>query len=623
MTTTSHSNGRGSSAFPPSTTIVDLLWERVRDRAEFPALRARDEKRRWQVTTWAQLGRHVDEVAAGLRALGVAAGDRVGILSGNRREWQEADLAILSDGAISVPVYPTSAPPQIGHILADSASAVCFVESADHLRRVLAQREQLPELRHVVVFDDGIDADDEIVLSYAELCGLGAELLAREGADRPRSAVRPDDVATLVYTSGTTGPPKGAVLTHANIMATLGAVTRIVPLSVEDRFLSFLPLSHITERSVSHFGLIASGGETWLARSISTVAEDLAECHPTLFFAVPRVWEKFREGVEEHVADLGGVRGTLARRYVSRAFARAREVEGLGHMAFPAKVEWLLLDAFVGAELRRRLGLDRARIVVSGAAPIHPDLVRWFTGIGLPIAEGYGQTEVALVTTLNPLGATRIGTVGPPVPGAAVRIASDGEILVKGDNVCRGYWGNEAGTRELIDDDGWLHSGDLGALDDHGYLVITGRKKDLIITAHGKNISPQNLETDLAGHPLIGQAVVIGDGRRYLTALLALDETAAERWAGTRHKGGAGIEARAHDPDLRAELDAAVRAVNERHARVEQVRKWRVLPGALTIGSGELTPTLKVKRNVVNERYDDLIAEMYAEPSENSQVSST
>jgi long-chain acyl-CoA synthetase len=338
---------------------------------------------------------------------------------------------------------------------------------------------------------------------------------------------------------------------------------------------------------------------------------------------VPRVWEKFREGVEEKVGELRGVRGVLARRYLSYAMARAREVEGLGYMAFPKKVEWLLLDAAVGASLRRQLGLDRARIVVSGAAPIHPDLVRWFTGIRLPIAEGYGQTEVALVTTLNPSGAIRIGTVGPPVPGASVCIASDGEILVKGDNVCRGYWRNEAGTRELIDDDGWLHSGDLGRLDDHGYLCITGRKKDLIITAHGKNISPQNLETDLAVHPLIGQAIVVGDGQRYLTALIALDEAAVEHWAGTHHKRAVPLEALARDPDLVAELDAAVRAVNDRHARVENIRKWRVLPGALTVADGELTPTLKVKRNVVNDRYADIIREMYAEPSDEAQPAST
>ncbi len=608
--------------WPPNTTILDLFDERVRVQAGRVALRARDDFHHWQVTTWSQFGRHVDEVAAGLRALGVSGRDRVAILSANRREWQEADLGILSIGAISVPVYPTSAAPQIAHILIDSGSSVCFVESSEHLHRVLEHRDRLDGLRHVIVFDDDIALNDPTVLSLEHLRDLGAQELAADAeiVTRARRAVVPDDVATLVYTSGTTGPPKGAVLTHANIMATLRSVTRIVSLSTDDRFLSFLPLSHITERSVSHFGLIASGGETWLARSISTVAEDLAECHPTIFFAVPRVWEKFRDGIEEQVAELAGIRGVFARRYLSLAFKRAREVERLGFMPFPTKVEWLLLDAVVGSALRLRLGLDRARIVVSGAAPIHPDIVRWFTGIGLPIAEGYGQTEVALVTTLNPAHAIRIGTVGPPVPGATVRIAPDGEILVKGDNVCRGYWHNEAGTRELIDDNGWLHSGDLGLIDDHGYLRITGRKKDLIITAHGKNISPQELETDLEAHPLIGQAIVIGDGRRYLTALIALDEAAAEHWAGMHGKGAVGIEALGHDPDLNADLEVAVREVNERHAHVEQIRKWRVLPGALTIAAGELTPTLKVKRNVVNERFADLITEMYAEPADNARA---
>ncbi len=617
-----HSSGGPAIAWPPDTTILDILVERVHDRADHPALRARDEFRRWQVTTWAEFGRHADEVAAGLTALGVSAGDRVAILSTNRREWQEADLGILSLGAISVPVYPTSAAPQIGHILADSGSSVCFVENAEHLHRVLSQQGTVGGLRHVVVFDETIALDDPAVLSYDHLRALGAQLLA-EKADlviRARGDVRPDDVATLVYTSGTTGPPKGAVITHANIMATLRSVTRIVSLSTDDRFLSFLPLSHITERSVSHFGLIASGGETWFARSISTVAEDLADCHPTLFFAVPRVWEKFREGIEEHVAALSGVRGFLGRRYLALAFGRAREVQGLGLMPFVSKVEWLALDAVVGSALRRRVGLDQARVVVSGAAPIHPDLVRWFTGIGLPIAEGYGQTEVALVTTLNPSGAIRIGTVGPPVPGASVCIAPDGEVLVHGDNVCRGYWHNDAGTRELIDADGWLHTGDLGELDDRGYLKITGRKKDLIITAHGKNISPQNLETDLAGHPLIGQTVVVGDGQRYLTALIALDESAVEYWAGAHGKGAVGMEALAQDPDLLAEVESAVRAVNERHARVENIRKWRLIPRALTVAGGELTPTLKVKRNVVNERFGDLIADMYAESSDAASI---
>ena len=615
--TTSAPVAHRAGVWPAGTTILDVLAQRVANRADCVALRARDERSAWRATTWSSYGRAIAETAAGLHSLGIRLGDRVAILSWNRAEWQEADLGILSLGAISVPVYPTSASQQVGFVLSHSGSKVCFVEDAEQLGRVFEQRDLLTALARIVVFDDGVALNDPMLLSFAKLREAGARLLERDPdlVERARQSVTPVDVATIVYTSGTTGPPKGAVLTHANIMATLRSVTEIVPLSSEDRFLSFLPLSHITERSVSHFGLIAAGGETWFARSISTVAQDLPDCRPTIFFAVPRVWEKIREAVEARVAQLGGIRGRAARVYLSLAFARARELEAQQHMPFPTKLMWLALDRGVGQALRTHLGLDRARIIVSGAAPIHPDLIRWFHGIGLRLAEGYGQTEVALATTLNPPGAPRIGTVGPPLPGVSVRIADDDEILVKGDNVCRGYWHDEKGTHALIDENGWLRTGDLGAFDDQGYLRITGRKKDLIITAHGKNISPQNIETDLAGDPLIGQAVVIGDGRRYLTALLALEENTVEDWARAHNKAEVGLEALARDPDLHDELKAAVEATNRRHSHVEHIRSWRVLPRALTVAEGELTPTLKVKRVAVNEGYADLIAEMYAEPS--------
>jgi len=336
---------------------------------------------------------------------------------------------------------------------------------------------------------------------------------------------------------------------------------------------------------------------------------------------VPRVWEKIKEGVEEQVAGLAGARGRAARRYLSLALRRARELELHEHMPFLTKVMWLGLDATVGTQLRAQLGLDCARVLASGAAPIHPDLIRWFHGIGLPIQEGYGQTEVALATTLNPPGAIRIGTVGPPLPGVDVRISEHDEILIKGENVCRGYWRDEKGTHALIDDGGWLHSGDLGTLDAKGYLRITGRAKDLIITAHGKNISPQNIETELANNALVAQAVVVGEGRRYLTALLGLDEAAVEQWARRHDRGTVGLESLARDPDLRGELAAIVDTVNAGHARVEQIRNWRVLPRPLTVAGGELTPTLKIRRAIVEERFADLIADMYAEPPERSEVS--
>ncbi len=609
LTRTTHSSS--------SQTILDVLAEQVINGGDRPALTPRDAHNAWRATTWSEYGRAISEVAAGLQSLGIAPGDRVAILSWNRPQWHEADLGILSTGAISVPIYPTSASGQVGYVLAHAGCRVCFVEDPEQLGRVWEQRDKLPDLEHVVVFSNRVPPNQRTVISFEQLRAIGRLALERDPSlvERARALVKPEDVATLVYTSGTTGAPKGAVITNSNIMAMLRSVTEIVPLSPRDRFLSFLPLSHITERSVSHFGLLAAGGETWFARSISTVAEDLPDCRPTIFFAVPRVWEKMREGVEERVARLDGLLGSAARRYLSLASTHAHELETGERMPFATKVQWVVLDELVGRRLRRDLGLDQARIVVSGAAPIHPTLLRWFHGIGLPIAEGYGQTEVALATTLNPSDAVRIGTVGPPLPGVSVRIADDGEILVTGRNVCPGYWCDASATRELIDDDGWLRTGDLGRFDDHGYLIITGRKKDLIITAHGKNIAPQSIETDLAADALIGQAVVIGDGRRYLTALLALDADAVANWAREHSKEPLGLELLSSDPDLRATLAAAVNDVNTRHTRVEHIRKWRVLPRELTVAGGELTPTLKVRRAVVNEHYAGLISDMYAQPS--------
>ncbi|GIU87558.1 MAG: hypothetical protein KatS3mg009_2073 [Acidimicrobiia bacterium] len=419
-------------AWDAGATLLDLFEARVRDDGTRVAMRHRDDAGSWRSITWADYGRAVHEVASGLAAIGIRPGDRVGILAWNRPEWHEADLGILRAGAISVPVYPTSAGPQVAYVLAHSGCRVCFVGDREQLDRVRDQLAELPALECIVTFDDVDALDDPLVRTLEELRALGGETPAVP------PAVTPEHVATLVYTSGTTGPPKGAVITHKNAMATLRSVTQVVPLTEQERFLSFLPLSHITERSVSHFGLVASGGETWFARSISTIAEDLPACRPTIFFAVPRVWEKLREGVEAAVAQLSGPGGALARRYLD--YAR-RGVDRLG----PAdRVARQALDLVVGRRLRAQIGLDAARFCVSGAAPIHPELLRWFAGIGIPIAEGYGQTEVALATTLNPPDAIRVGTVGPPLPGVTVRIAEDGEILVRGDNVCRGYWDDEA-----------------------------------------------------------------------------------------------------------------------------------------------------------------------------------
>jgi long-chain acyl-CoA synthetase len=610
MTTTLHDTQIDARAPIRGATIVDVFRQTARTRAGAPALRHHDGTA-WQAITWRDYEQAVAEAAVGLRSWGLEAGDRVGILSGNRPEWHIADMAVLSAGLVSTPVYSTSSSSQIAYVLADAEVKMCFVEDGQQLSKVLLRRHDLPLLERVVVLGNLDGADDGFVQHLAGLRSDGSRRLEDDPSafNTLLNAVGAGDLATLVYTSGTTGPPKGAMITHANLMATMRSLTSVVELQPTDRFLSFLPLSHITERCVSHFGQIAAGGETWFARSLATVADDLRACRPTLFFAVPRVWEKFRDAIVEQAANAPPPVGRVMQRYLELAACR-----GDGRTSWGTDGERRLhaaLDHTVGALLRHRIGLDRARLVASGAAPIHPDLLRWFHGIGLPIVEGYGQTEVSLCTSLNPPDDIRIGTVGRPIPGIEIRVADDGEILVRGANVCAGYWHNDAATAELIDADGWLHSGDLGALDVDGYLRVTGRKKDLIVNAYGKNISPSELETALRNEPLISQAVVVGEGRPYLTALLTLDADAAAEWA-TKKGWSVAVENLVDESDLQQAIADAVERVNASHAHVEGIRRWRILPHDLTVADAELTATLKVRRDRVIAEFADLVEEMYA-----------
>lgn len=594
-------------------TIVDALRNNVRRIPDGRALRRRVGDA-WKTVTWADYGQAVAEVTVGLAELGIRAGEHVGIFSNNRTEWHLADLGTLANGSVTVPVYQTSSPEQVGYILGHAEVRVCFVEGHDLAARILEVKDELPKLDRLVVFDDDERLDDPYVLGFPQLRAIGAARLEREPGLFVASAdaVSPEQLATLVYTSGTTGPPKGVMVSHANIMWTIRSSVSRLRIREGERLLSFLPLSHIAERMISDFAAVAVGAETWFARSLSTVAEDLRDCRPTVFFAVPRVWEKFQEAVTAKLDDTGGLRRLVVDGYVGLGEHVVAEHEALGRAPVWEKLPYDALDAAVGLKIRHELGLDRARTLISAAAPIHPDLIRWFHAIGLPVIELYGQTESCGPTTCNPPEDNRIGTVGPPIPGTRVRIADDGEILVQGGNVCIGYFHDEAGTSELIDQDGWMHSGDVGHLDDAGYLTITGRKKDLIITAAGQNIAPQEIETDLRQHPLISEAVVIGEGRRYLTAVLTLDSDPLTGWAEAHHKV-ADNEALAVDPDLHTEIDRFIEHVNSKRSRVEHVRTYRVLAHDFTIAAGEMTPTLKVKRNVVNATYGGLIDEMYAD----------
>jgi len=595
-------------------TIVEALRKNVRRIPDCPALRSRVANG-WQTMRYADYGRAVAEVTAGLADLGIEVGRHVGIFSNNRAEWHLADLGALAGGYVTVPVYLTSSPEQVAHILGHGEAKVCFVEDHDLAARILEVKDKLPELDRLVVFENDDRLDDPFVLGFAQLRTIGAARLEREPDlfDSRANAVMPGSLATLVYTSGTTGPPKGAMVSHANIMWTLRSSVSLVHIGEGERLLSFLPLSHIAERMMSDFASVAVGAETWFARSLSTVAEDLRDCRPTVFFAVPRVWEKLREAVTAKLDDTHSLKRFVADRYVDLGERVVANEESADRGA-PVweTLAYDALDAVVGAEIRRGMGLDQARVLISAAAPIHPDLIRWFHAIGLPVIELYGQTETCGPTTCNPPADNRVGTVGPPIPGTRVRIADDGEILVQGGNVCMGYFHDPAATAELIDQDGWLHSGDVGHVDAAGYLTVTGRKKDLIITAHGQNIAPQEIETDLRHHELISEAVVIGEGRRYLTAVLTLDGDTLTNWA-EAHRKVADLEALAEDPDLQAEIDRFVEQVNSKRSRVEHVRKYHILAHDFTIAAGEMTPTLKVKRNIVNTTYRDVIDMMYAQ----------
>lgn len=586
-------------------TIVATFNERVAECGDSPALRTRTSPGKWSVRTWADYGAEVRSLASSLADLGIGRGDGVAVLSGNRAEYHVSDLAGMATGAVSVPIYHSNSPDQVRYVLEHSDASVVFVEDAAQAAKVAAVRADLPKLKSVITFTDG-DADS----TYADLVSKGAELDAAnpDAYGEMCSRVKPEDHACFIYTSGTTGPPKGAILTHSNVMWTADSLSKVTDLT-SSRFISFLPLAHIAERMVSHYAQVIFAGETWFGGGIDTLRDDLADVRPTTFFAVPRLFEKFEAAIRDRFAGLSGVQGKLANLALATG---TRVVQAQVDGAKPSTGDRVLhsvLDRVVSAKLRHQIGLDQATAIVSGAAPITMETLVFFHALGLPIAEVYGQTEDCGPTTLNPPDRIKIGTVGPPIPGEEVKIAEDGEILVRGGNVFAGYFKNPEATAETLVD-GWLYTGDLGEFDDDGYLKIVGRKKDLIITAGGKNVSPQNLESSLKAHPLVSQAVVIGDRRKFLSALLTLDADAAKVWA-EREGLTTDMAALATQPRLLEVMQSLVDEVNATVSKTEGIKKFSVLPEDFTQEAGEVTPTLKVRRHRVEENYSEAIEAMY------------
>ncbi len=576
----------------PSETIPQRLFDRA---AATPSLPAYYTKRggAWLPTPYATYADEVKRAGKALMALGIEPGSTIAILGANRPDWVIADLGCMAIGGAAAGIYATSSPAEAQYILEHTGATIVFVDSEAQWRKVHGERARLPSLRWIVIMS-GTSVDDAATLSWE---GFLAKAETTDAAFFERlHALAPDGLATLIYTSGTTGPPKGVMLSHANLVYAGRQAVALAELTTDDRTLSYLPLSHVAEQIFTLYGPISAGSAVSFARSIDTVPDDLKEVRPTVFFGVPRIWEKFHAGVAAKLGQAAGAKKLLvnwARSVGRRATARTMRGEAL---PLGLAAEYRLARRLFFSPLKAALGLDRGRVFVSGAAPIGRDVLEFFASLDIVIQEGYGMSENTGCTSLNVPGRIKLGSVGPAMSEIEVEIAGDGEIVVRGPNVFLGYYKDPRATSEAVVD-GWLHSGDLGAFDKDGFLAITGRKKDLIITAGGKNISPSNIEAELKKHPLVAEAVVIGDRRKHLTALVTLDPAAA---AALRvERGATNTEPHHAEPAVLAEIQRVVDAVNADMARVEQVKKFCVLPAAFSIETGELTPTLKVKRTVV------------------------
>jgi long-chain acyl-CoA synthetase len=558
----------------------------------------------WEATSWKTYADEVRRAGSALMSLGVEATQPVCILGANRPEWVIFDVGAMAAGAIPAGIYTTSSPPECAYILNHCEAPVILVENEAQWQKIAAVRDELPHLRHVVMMRGGGTVDDPMVIGWDDFMGRGA---ASGNLDERLAALRPDTVSTLIYTSGTTGRPKGVMLTQDNLSWTASQALDLVGASENERVLSYLPLSHIAEQMFTIHISAVVGYPVYYAESLDKLLDNLLEVKPTMFFGVPRVWEKFHAGVAEKLSGAHGVKAKLAERATAVGRRVIARVDQGQRAAIPDAVQFTLFNRLVYSKVQEGLGLGDCRVAVSGAAPIASEVLDFFAGFGLPIYEVYGQSEDTGPTTFNVPGRAKFGTVGPPFPGVEVKIADDGEIIVRGRNVFAGYFKDQEATDETLHD-GWLHTGDLGELDADGFLTITGRKKDIIITAGGKNVAPKLLEGGIRSHPLVAEVLVIGDRRKFLTALVSLDSEAAGRFMKERELSGPPDKCE----EIRAEIQQAVDAVNTEMARVEQIKKFTILPREFSIAEGELTPTLKVKRNVVTEHFTAEIEAMYS-----------
>jgi long-chain acyl-CoA synthetase len=594
-------------------TVPRLFRHVVRERGDRVAMR---EKHLgiWRGISWREYGEHAKRVGLGLVALGLHPRDVVSIVADNMPEWLYTDLGVMSVAGVPNGIYTTDSAKQIEYIVNDSGTRFFFAENEEQLDKILEVRGRCPALVKIIVYDmEGLHGfRDEQVMPFEELLALG-ERYDREhpGAfDRMVEVAQPGDLAILVYTSGTTGPPKGAMLSHRNILFQLGYADFIAPLAEGDQQLSFLPLCHVAERTFTVFNPLYTGSTVNFAESIDTVPENIREVAPALFFAVPRIWEKFYSGVALRMRDatwLGRTAYGLAMRVglsVADRRIAGRRPSLLQRLAFRA-ADFLVLD-----NVKRSIGLHRARGAATGAAPIAPDLIRWYLALGINMVEVYGQTENTGLATAMPSDHMKLGSVGVARPGTEVRLSADGEILLKGPHVFMGYYGKPEKTAETVVD-GWLRTGDVGTMDADGYVRITDRMKDIIITAGGKNVTPSEIENQLKFSPYISDAVVIGDRRKFLSCLVMIDHETVAQYAQERNVPFSNFASLCRAPEVQELIRDELERVNKQVARVETIKTFRLIEQLLTPEDEELTPTMKLKRAYVNVKYKDLIDGMY------------
>ena len=554
--------------------------------------------------TWQQYAGRVREIAAGLAGLGVGHGDTVALMMTNRPEFHLVDTAAFHLGAVPFSIYNAFAPGQITQVLSNAGSRVVVCEE-QFAARLMAARDRAAA-GHVVCVDGHPDG----TLTLGELVAGGDRAFGFEAC---RRAVQPDDVLTLIYTSGTMGPPKGVEITHAQMLAELTAMNTLMPAGAGDRSISYLPMAHVAERFASHYTAMFTGMQATALADVKDLPGALREVRPTFFGGVPRVWEKLKAGIEARVAR----EPNQARRVAAQqAFATAREYVAAaeaGPVPAGLAAAYRRAGEQVLSKIRSAAGLDQVRIAICGAAPIAPEILRFMLGLGIQVTEVWGMSETSCIGTANPPGAIRIGTVGKPIPGVELKLAFDGELMVRGPTVMKGYRGDPAKTAEAIDPNGWLHTGDIATIDADGYVRIVDRKKDLIINAAGKNMSPANIETAiLAASPLIAQVVAIGDRRPYVVALIVLDPDAAAAFAAHAGATDTSPAALATNPAIRAAVGAAVQTGNSTLSRAEQIKHFTILPAFWEPGGEEITPTMKLKRRPIAAKYAEVIDSMYA-----------